>query len=67
MQVARPSLAEESVDMLAGILTGVTMEAITRNILQENHCIFLLLHTFWEVLMPRPLLSCCPQLACHLV
>lgn len=39
----------DSVDMLAGILTGETMDAITRNILQENHCIFLLLHTFWEV------------------
>lgn len=35
--------------MTAGILTGETMEAISRNILQENHCIFLLLHTFWEV------------------
>ncbi|CAK0773671.1 hypothetical protein CVIRNUC_004090 [Coccomyxa viridis] len=52
LQVARPSLAEESVDMLAGILTGETMEAITRNILQENHCIFLLLHTFWETATP---------------
>ncbi len=48
-QVARPSLGVDSVDMLAGILTGETMDAITRNILQENHCIFLLLHTFWEV------------------
>ena len=39
-------------DMLAGILTGETMDVITRNILQENHCIFLLLHTFWEVCSP---------------
>ena len=38
--------------MLAGILTGEAMDAITRNILQENHCIFLLLHTFWEVRAP---------------
>ena len=53
--------------MMAGILTGETMEAITRNILQENHCIFLLLHTFWEVLMPCHVPSYCPQLACHLV
>ena len=51
-QVARPSLGMDSVDMLAGILTGETMDAITRNILQENHCIFLLLHTFWEVRAP---------------
>ena len=48
-QMAKPSLGMDSVDMLAGILTGETMDAITRNILQENHCIFLLLHTFWEV------------------
>ena len=31
-------------------MTGETMEAISRNVMQENHCIFLLLHTFWEVL-----------------
>jgi hypothetical protein len=49
-QVARPSLGEASIDMAAGILTGETMEAISRNVMQENHCIFLLLHTFWEVL-----------------
>ena len=36
--------------MAAGVLTGETMEAISRNVMQENHCIFLLLHTFWEVL-----------------
>ena len=53
--------------MMAGILTGETMEAITRNILQENHCIFLLLHTFWEVLMLCSLLICSLQPACHLV
>ncbi|CAL5218737.1 g452 [Coccomyxa viridis] len=52
LQVARPSLGVDSVDMLAGILTGETMDAITRNILQENHCIFLLLHTFWEIATP---------------
>ena len=50
----------ESVDMLAGILTGETMDAITRNILQENHCIFLLLHTFWEVRVPRRLVCLSP-------
>ena len=46
--------------MLAGILTGETMDAITRNILQENHCIFLLLHTFWEVRVPRRLVCLSP-------